>query len=69
MIARGEMSVVTALTNLAAMSDYEEQKAKLDLSADIEYYDTTDFALLSAHVGNAQSLRRVGVAGAASDGV
>jgi len=34
------------------MSDNEGQKAKLNFSSDIEYYDTTDFALLSAHVEN-----------------
>jgi hypothetical protein len=43
---------VDAFTHLAAMSDYGDQKAKLDLSRDIEYFDTTDFALLSAHVDN-----------------
>jgi hypothetical protein len=34
------------------MSDDEDQKATLIFGSDIEYYDTTDFALLSAHVDN-----------------
>ena len=34
------------------MSEYEDQKAKLNFSSDIDYYDTTDFALLSAEVDN-----------------
>lgn len=37
---------------LAAMSDYEEQKAKLNFSSNVDYYDSTDFALLSAEVDN-----------------
>jgi len=40
------------ITHLSAMSDYEDQKAKLNLSSNIDYYDTTDFALLSAEVDN-----------------
>ena len=38
--------------HVAAMSEYEDQKAKLNFSSDIDYYDTTDFALLSAEVDN-----------------
>ncbi|HZB39328.1 MAG TPA: hypothetical protein VE487_00100 [Ilumatobacter sp.] len=34
------------------MSEYEEQKAKLNFSTDIDYYDSTDFGLLSAEVDN-----------------
>jgi hypothetical protein len=34
------------------MSDYEDHKAKLNFSDHIEYYETTDFALLSAHIEN-----------------
>ena len=34
------------------MSEYEDQKAKLNFSSDVDYYDTTDFALLSAEVDN-----------------
>ena len=34
------------------MSEYEDQKAKLNFSSDIDYYDSTDFALLSAEVDN-----------------
>lgn len=34
------------------MSEYEDQKAKLNFSSVIDYYDTTDFALLSAEVDN-----------------
>ena len=37
---------------LAAMSDYEDQKAKLNFSSNVDYYDSTDFALLSAEVDN-----------------
>ena len=32
------------ITHLSAMSDNEDQKAKLNLSSNIDYYDTTDFA-------------------------
>ena len=34
------------------MSEYEDQKPKLIFSSDIDYYDSTDFALLSAEVDN-----------------
>lgn len=34
------------------MSEYEDQKAKLNFSSVIDYYDTTDFASLSAEVDN-----------------
>jgi hypothetical protein len=34
------------------MPDNEDQKAKLNFSSDVEYYDSTDFALLSAEVDN-----------------
>ena len=34
------------------MSEYEDQKAKLNFSSDIDYYDSTDFGLLSAEVDN-----------------
>jgi hypothetical protein len=34
------------------MSEYEDQKPKLNFSSDIDYYDSTDFALLSAEVDN-----------------
>ena len=34
------------------MSDYGDQKAKLRFSEQIDYYDTTDFAQLSANVEN-----------------
>jgi hypothetical protein len=37
---------------LAAMSEYEDQKAKLNFSSSVDFYDTTDFALLSAEVDN-----------------
>ena len=36
----------------AAMSEYEDQKAKLNFSSEIDYYDSTDFGLLSAEVDN-----------------
>src|SRR6186997_2391288 len=38
--------------HVAAMSEYEDQKAKLKFSSDIDFYDTTDFGLLSAEVDN-----------------
>jgi len=34
------------------MSDYGDQKAELNFSGNIDYYDSTDFALLSADVDN-----------------
>jgi hypothetical protein len=34
------------------MGDYDEIKAKLDFGADIDYYETTDFALIAAEVAN-----------------
>ena len=34
------------------MPEYEDQKAKLNFSSNIDYYDSTDFALLSAEVDN-----------------
>jgi hypothetical protein len=34
------------------MSDHEDQKAKLNFSSNIDYYDSTDFGLLSAEVDN-----------------
>jgi hypothetical protein len=37
---------------LAAMSEYEDQKAKLNFSSNVDFYDSTDFALLSAEVDN-----------------
>ena len=38
--------------HVAAMSEYEDQKAKLNFSSDIDFYDTTDFGLLSAEIDN-----------------
>ena len=34
------------------MSDYDDQKATLTFASEIDYYDTTDFAQLSAMVDN-----------------
>ena len=34
------------------MSEYDDQKAKLNFSSEIDYYDSTDFAQLSAEVDN-----------------
>jgi hypothetical protein len=41
-----------ARRHVAAMSDYGDQKVKLNFSGNIDYYDSTDFALLSAEVDN-----------------
>ena len=38
--------------HVAAMSEDHEQKAKLNFSSHIDFYDQTDFALLSAEVEN-----------------
>jgi hypothetical protein len=34
------------------MSDDQDQKAKLNFASNVDYYDSTDFALLSAEVDN-----------------